>query len=137
MIWYSIKKSQRSVEEDFAEGVCCIASRNFVIFAVAYNCAEGLRCILWRNILIFYNRLQEKKCQRRGWADCDIVYFFRYWFVSVHNIVYLHVSLHKFFVFDNKNEVTLFIVVKLKRSFFLFFVRLDHRIHVLRLYRYK
>ena len=34
---YSIKKIRRRQEEDYAEGMCCIAVLNFFIFAVPYN----------------------------------------------------------------------------------------------------
>ena len=44
---YSIKKIRRRQEEDYAEGICCIAVLNFFIFA------EGICCIAVLNFLIF------------------------------------------------------------------------------------
>ena len=111
------------MEEDFAEGVCCIAGLNFVIFARKYSFAEGVCCIVGRNFVIItidYNRM---KFQRRGCADCGFFCIFlpEVCFVSVHNTVYLYVSLHIFFLFYMKDDVMLFIVVELKRRFFFSF----------------
>ena len=50
---YSTKKTQRSVKEDVAEGVCCIASLSFIIFARKYSFAEGVCCIVGRNFVVF------------------------------------------------------------------------------------
>ena len=93
---YSTKKSRRSLEEDFAEGVCCIAGLNFVIFAVDYNFAEGVCDIVRLNFVIFTVDYKRMKFQRRGCADCDFfcIFLLEVCVVSVHNKVYLHVALH-------------------------------------------
>ena len=49
------------------------------------------------------------------------IFLFEVCFASMHNKGYVHVSLHLFLFFNMKNEVTLFIVVELKRSFFFVF----------------
>ena len=62
-------------------------------------------------------------CKRRNFNAGDgqtailCIFLLQICSVSVHNRVYLHVSLHIFFFFNMKNEATLFIVVELKRSF--------------------
>ena len=76
------KKVRRCVEEDFAEGVCCIANSNFFIFPIDYN-GDSVRC--------------------RGCADCNFcIFLIEDYFVSVQNTVCLYVSLrillHIFFI---------------------------------------
>ena len=73
---HSTNKSRRGLEEDFAEGVCCVAGLNFVIFAVGDNVAEGACCIVGRNFVIFIVDYNKMKLQRRGCADCVFLVLF-------------------------------------------------------------
>ena len=99
------KKVRRCVE-DLAEGVCCIANSTFFILPLDYN---------------------GNSFQRRGCADCNFLHFSHRSLLCIsaeYSLFICFVAYIVAYIFHHheimKNEVTLFMVVDLKHTFFFF-----------------